>query len=200
MPLSVVCPVAGRRPAERARGMISSQTHTSRSGLPPFPLPACSQNENRTTPARPSPMKRGRRRAERSCPPFAMLMVSSLAGLAVCAAASPTAPAAAAFMASPGVRQSRQRGGSVGTIQAVQSRQGASRDDRRVAVHDESWYLGDGGFAARHLEDEGRMAAKQVGGGGYYETFDDAPTCSAFVMHITCGAAVVDWTGHDRHL
>lgn len=40
--------------------------------------------------------------------------------------------------------------------------EGESRRDG-IAVHDESWYLGDGGFAERHLEDEGRVAAKKVG-------------------------------------
>lgn len=31
-----------------------------------------------------------------------------------------------------------------------------------IAVHDEAWYLGDGGFAARHLEDDDRISAKKV--------------------------------------
>ncbi|CAM9901125.1 unnamed protein product, partial [Scytosiphon promiscuus] len=38
---------------------------------------------------------------------------------------------------------------------------GESRHDSGVAVHDDSWHLGDGGFAERHLEDEARLAAKQ---------------------------------------
>ena len=29
-------------------------------------------------------------------------------------------------------------------------------------VHDDAWYLGDGGFAAKHLEDEDRISAKKV--------------------------------------
>lgn len=52
-------------------------------------------------------------------------------------------------------------------MQAVQSRtgsndRGGASPDRRIAIHDDSWYLGDGGFAARHMEDEERMAAKKV--------------------------------------
>lgn len=132
-------------------------------------------------------MKRGRRRAGRSVPPFTLLMISSIAALPVSAtastAAAPFAPSSgaggleqAAFMSSPSgwglVRQGRQRGGSGGSAaQAVRSRpgstgRGGAGPDRRVAVDDESWYLGDGGFAARHLEDEERMAAKKVGFGG----------------------------------
>lgn len=54
--------------------------------------------------------------------------------------------------------------GPRGTVQASQSSPIPSTDDSGggTAVHDESWYLGDGGFAARHLEDEERMAAKEV--------------------------------------
>lgn len=87
-----------------------------------------------------------------------------------------------AFMAGPsttchrrfgGFRHGRRRapcrgsgsggGGGVVTAQAVQSGQGSDGAAAGVtAVHDDSWYLGDGGFAKRHLEDEALLAAKKV--------------------------------------
>lgn len=51
----------------------------------------------------------------------------------------------------------------VGSVQAVvrPGKEGASKQER-IAVDDDSWYLGDGGFADRHLEDEEHIAAKKV--------------------------------------
>lgn len=139
-------------------------------------------------------------------------MVSSLAALAVCTAASAAAAAAApfppaggleqtAFMSSPSGFgadwQGRQRQGSGRAAQAVQSKPGSSGGgeasrDRRVAVHDDSWYLGDGGFAARHMEDEVRLAAKKVRGGrGERAGLCCLVACVRFCSH---------WLdGHDRH-
>ncbi|CAM9617192.1 unnamed protein product, partial [Ectocarpus sp. 4 AP-2014] len=71
------------------------------------------------------------------------------------------------FVPSPrlgGLRHSRRRDLSGGAIHIVQSARDSARSGEGpggVAVHDDSWYLGDGGFAGRHLEDEDRLAAKE---------------------------------------
>lgn len=39
---------------------------------------------------------------------------------------------------------------------------GAEDGTEGIAVNEESWYLGDGGFAVRHMEDEAHIAAKKV--------------------------------------
>lgn len=127
-------------------------------------------------------------------------MIAAAPTAAAAAAASCNIPAAAgaplimktqpAFMAGPSTchhpfgafRHSRRRGpsggGGVAAAQAMQSGPGSNNnseearrgDDGGVAVHDDSWYLGDGGFAKRHLEDEALLAAKKVKptwGGGW---------------------------------
>ncbi|CAM9633702.1 unnamed protein product, partial [Ectocarpus fasciculatus] len=131
-------------------------------------------------------MNREHRSASHSSWPRSILMVPPLVAFAISTAVvsagadAASAEAAAAygtqqvrrapqggFVPSPrlgGLRHGKRRGLSGGEIQAVQSARDSARSGEGaggVAVHDESWYLGDGGFAERHLEDEDRLAAKK---------------------------------------
>lgn len=123
-----------------------------------------------------------------SYPPMLLSFAAVAIGTAACASTaggSPTNPATAAarwrhherpaFVPNPSSRgdprHGRGRTGSAAVQMVKQARteRGArggdhSRRSDGVAVHDDSWYLGDGGFAERHLEDEEHIAAKKVGG------------------------------------
>ncbi|CAN0314195.1 unnamed protein product, partial [Laminaria digitata] len=125
-----------------------------------------------------------RERAARSSPSRNVLLLSSAvmivfmatcaASTATCAAAAPAAPSARAprhpsrtsFVPNPHHHRlgspRHSRGRSLGAVQAVRpGKEGASKRGR-IAVDADSWYLGDGGFADRHLEDEGHIAAKKT--------------------------------------
>ncbi|CBJ33219.1 AAA ATpase [Ectocarpus siliculosus] len=75
-------------------------------------------------------------------------------------------PSMVAFAISTAVMSAAADAASVGAAAAYGTQ--SARDSAcsgegpgGVAVHDDSWYLGDGGFAGRHLEDEDRLAAKK---------------------------------------
>lgn len=125
--------------------------------------------------------------ASLSYPPILLSFAAVAIGTAACASTaggSPTNPATGAarwrhherpaFVPNPSSRgdprHGRRRTGStaVQIVKQARTERGArggddSRRSDRVAVHDDSWYLGDGGFAERHLEDEEHIAAKKVG-------------------------------------
>lgn len=132
-------------------------------------------------------MNRGRRRAAPSSlnrialwlpSASAVLVAATCATAATCAVRAPAGtpghvearwrPARLAFLSTSSRLGSLRhgKGGAASTVQAVQSRSDATKEGepRRdgIDVHDDSWYLGDGGFAERHLEDEEHIAAKKV--------------------------------------
>lgn len=101
----------------------------------------------------------------------AVVFMATCAATATCAAAAPSAraealrhPSRTSFVPNPHhLGASRYGRRSVGSVQAVvrPGKEGASKQER-IAVDADSWYLGDGGFADRHLEDEEHIAAKKV--------------------------------------
>lgn len=76
------------------------------------------------------------------------------------------APSPSRFTASRHTRRRGLPGDSTQLELSAQSSKESGREESRrgsgVAVHDDSWHLGDGGFAERHLEDEARIAAKKA--------------------------------------
>ena len=109
-------------------------------------------------------------------PVVAVVFMTTCAATATCAAPSAAAAAPSAraeawrhtprtsFVPNPHRRLGslRHRRPSFDSVQAVRpGKEGASKRGR-IAVDADSWYLGDGGFADRHLDDEEHIAAKKV--------------------------------------
>lgn len=65
-------------------------------------------------------------------------------------------------------RHSQSRRRASGSADAIQAERSGAKDEQEPRpagpsdIADDSWYLGDGGFAERHLEDADHIAAKKV--------------------------------------
>lgn len=107
----------------------------------------------------------------------AVVFMATCAATATCAPAAPAASAApsaragtwrhpshTSFVPNPRHRLGYPRHGrrSFVSVQAVRPGKEGATKRGRIAVDADSWYLGDGGFADRHLDDEEHIAAKKV--------------------------------------
>lgn len=107
----------------------------------------------------------------------AVVFMATCAATATCARAAPASAAApsaragawrhpsrTSFVPNPHHRlgSPRHRRRSFVSVQAVRPGKEGASTRGRIAVDADSWYLGDGGFADRHLDDEEHIAAKKV--------------------------------------